>query len=164
MEKVKIFWDLEKEEEWLNEMDEKGYEFIKRSGCNYKFKESKEKGKFCYCIDVKRKQDAGFAEFIEELNGKLVCRNLLLHYYQMPREDNVQMLYTDSKNKVLFYIRYIFFLLGIAGINVLILYNAGGPYILNISIPFVLNLIVLCIVVYAIAQSARNIISILYRE
>lgn len=74
------------------------------------------------------------------------------------------MLYTDSKNKVLFYIRYIFFLLGIAGINVLILYNAGGPYILNISIPFVLNLIVLCIVVYAIAQSARNIISILYRE
>lgn len=32
MEKVKIFWDLEKEEEWLNEMDEKGYEFIKKSG------------------------------------------------------------------------------------------------------------------------------------
>lgn len=46
MEKVKIFWDLEKEEEWLNEMDEKGYEFIKKSGCNYQFKESKEKGKF----------------------------------------------------------------------------------------------------------------------
>lgn len=72
MKIIKVFWNLEKEERWLNEMNDNGYEFIRRTGFYYEFRLSEEKGKFRYCIDVKKWQDKCFEDFLKNLDVTLV--------------------------------------------------------------------------------------------
>lgn len=163
MKRIRVFWDLEKEEQWLNEMNDNGYEFIRRTGFSYEFRLAEEKSKFRYCIDVKKRKDKEFDEFIESLDIKLIYKNLILNYYQIPKDSGIQKLYTDSRNMVSLYLRYILCLLFLGVVNILILYDAQGPYVFNISIPFVINSIILCVVVYAIIQYIKNII-LLYRK
>lgn len=161
MKKIRVFWNLEEEEQWLNEMNEEGYEFIEKTGCCYNFRKANKKGKFRYCIDVRRIRNTDFREFMESLDIKLVSKNLMLYYYQIPKDCGIQSLYTDSKDKIFLYLRYILCLMIIGCINILILYDANGPFLLNISIPFMCNLIMLIIVVYAIVRYIKNIVTLI---
>lgn len=164
MKKLRIFGDIEKEEQWLNEMNAQGYEFVKKVGCSYEFAETKEKGKFRYCIDVKRIRNTEFIEFMDSLNIKLISKSMMLYYYQIPDDCSVQGLYTDFKSKIFLCLRYMLGLLLVGIINVLILHDAQGPYVLNISIPFVFNLVMLMAVVYAMLRCAKNIMILLRRD
>lgn len=88
----------------------------------------------------------------------------MLNYYQIPKDGSIQILYSDPKNIISLYLRYILCLLILGIVNILILYDARGPYIFNISIPFVFNMIILGVVIYAIIQYIRKIVLILYRK
>lgn len=105
-----------------------------------------------------------FAEFLESLNIKLVSRSTMFYYYRIPKDCRVDGLYTDSKSKIYLFLRYILGLLFLACINILILQNAQGPYILNISIPFISNLAMLIVVVYAMIKYTKTIVFLIYRN
>ena len=164
MKMVRLFFDIESEEKWLNEMSDHGYEFVKRSGFSYEFKETAEKGQFRYCIDIKRIQNAAFMEFLDELNIQLISRNAMFYYYRVPKECGIRELYMDFQNKLLFYFRYMICLLFLAAVNIFILSNAAGPYVLNISIPFIFNLGMLVIVVYTMIRCTKNFLFLMSRK
>lgn len=159
MKKTNIFLSMEKEERWLNEMSEQGYNFIGRSWFNYEFEPAKEKGKYRYCIDIARiRNNAEIVESIEQLDFKLIFKHWMFYYYRAPRDGDFDGLYIDSKNKIFLYLRCIALLVFVGCMNILIMRRAKGPYFLNMSFPFVFNLTVLCIIIYIIIKYIRNII------
>lgn len=54
MEKNRFFLCVEKEEQWLNEMSDHGYNFIKKFGCTYGFEQVKERNEYRYYVDIRR--------------------------------------------------------------------------------------------------------------
>lgn len=161
MNKTRFFLCIEKEEQWLNEMSGQGYNLVRKSGFSYEFMPAEEKGEYRYCVDIgKLSRNAEFVEFMESLDIKLISKNAMFYYYQVPKENSTDALYTDPQNRIFLYLKCMALLVLVGIMNLLILYDAKGPYLLNISIPFVVNLGMLCMVVYVIIKYIRNIVII----
>ena len=163
MKKTKFFLCIEKEEKWLNEMNQKGYRLIGKSGFTYHFEPVQENRKYRYFIDQRSfmKDNEEFAGFLEELQIRLITKQFGLYYFEADESCNMEHIYTDSDSRMHFYARCIAGLLFLAVLNISILNRANGPYLLNVSIPVVVNTVILCLVVITIIKYIMNIFSLI---
>ena len=154
MRKSKVFLDFEKEQAWLNEMAEAGYSLIERSFFEYKF-ESCEKGKYIYRVEklaqTPKEDKQSYIQFLEDLGIELVCQQFGWAYFRQEKNSNVYEIYSDVNSKVSHYKRASLVCGGMAFLSFCILMNASreglGPWIFNISVPVVGNIILIVLLV-----------------
>lgn len=137
----KIFLNIDKEEQWLNEMSRQGYRLIGKHWFEYEFMENTSGVVYRYYIDQRgfRNDNQDFVDFLSEINIQLVAKQFGYYYFEADHDCSVAEIYTDSKSKQNFYWRCILTLAVIAVLNISIINGANGPYLFNISIPLVVN-------------------------
>lgn len=166
MNVAKCFLCIEKEQKWLNDMSKEGNRFISKPLFSYEFEPSEEGKSYQYFVDQRGilKDNAEFVEFMEGMNLRLVDKQWGVYYFEGDENCNVEKLYTDTKSKIQFYCRCILWLTFIGVMNFSILIDGDGPYLFNISVPLVVNTIMLCVVLFTIAKYLRNIYSLYMRK
>ena len=95
--------------------------------------------------------------FLDELNIRLIKKQFGYYYFEADAAGEVQGIYTDAKSKKELYIRCILFLVVLGLLNISIINHANGPYIFNLSIPIVVNGIVLLFVVVEMINYLKKI-------
>lgn len=93
-------WDMEKEEEWLNEMSRKGYKLIKAKLGLFTFK--KEETDYIYKLSYKRLKGARKREYnqlFEDFGWEYVtsCNNW--NYFRKKASEENTEIYTDDESK-----------------------------------------------------------------
>lgn len=150
---TRLYFDIEKEINWLNEISSKGYRLKSRSWFTYEF-EPCEAGKYVYQVEKRNKmaieENREYIDFLEELDIRWVTNQWGWYYFEKLKDEEDFILFTDSKSKSNHYYLIIKALIIIGIINCAILLNTyqqpvgyRGPYILDISIPIVINTIML---------------------
>lgn len=171
MVKNRIFFDIEKENEWLNQMASKGFRFIGKSWYTYKF-EKCECNAYAYQVEkrstFKGKENKEYSDFLSELGIKLATEQWGWYYFEKHNDGKPFEIYTDIPSKVKYYTRMFPVLMLIGMINVSIinshLAEPTGPWILNISVSYVSNIVCLLAVVAAAINYGRRILSLKRQE
>lgn len=92
-------WSYEKEEKWLREMSNKGYELVSNSIIYYKFKKIEPKDvvyKIDYNLMIK---DYNYEEFLLDCGWKKCCSCLGWEYYRCDADKCInQELYSDKED------------------------------------------------------------------
>lgn len=150
MEKTRFFLDVEKEARWLNAMSQKGYRLIDKWAWCYEFM-SCEEGAYCYAVEprngVKGEENKQYRAFLQELGIELVTKSWGKYYFEKEADGKAFEIYTDHASKIKLYIRQfpLFFLIAI--INMSIIYShwiePSGPWILGLSISYLMNITML---------------------
>lgn len=165
MTKTRLFFDIEKEIQWLNQMATKGYRFIGKSCCTYEFEEC-ECNAYVYQIDKRSifdiKEDDKYINFLNELEIKLVVEQWGWYYFEKSNNGKPFELYTDIDSRIKYYMRILPVLAFIALINISIinshLTEPSGPWVLNISVSYVSNIIILIAIIMVCIKYTKRII------
>ncbi len=155
-----IFLSIEKEEAWLNEMSGKGLRFVKKRGLfSYEFEENTTEEIYRYYVDERLfvKDNPEFLQFLEELHIKLIQKQLGHYYFETTEENMQEHIYTDKDSRQRLYKRCILMCFAIAIMNIAIINNCAGPYLFNVSIPFVANSVLLAWMLLMIVNYIRLI-------
>ena len=102
MKKViqKMFVDLVKEEEWLNEQGQQGLMLVRYSGGSYEFEDAFP-AKYCYQISIPDKGDRDeYFSFLEEMGITVVAKYAGRVYLRKNAKDGPFELYTDLENRI----------------------------------------------------------------
>ncbi len=158
----KIFLNIDKEEQWLNEMSRQGYRFIGRSWFEYEFEADTSDVVYRYYIDQRgfKNDNQDFVDFLSGLNIQLIAKQFGFYYFEADHDCSEAEIYTDPKSKRNFYWRCILVLAAIAVINISIINGANGPYLFNVSIPVVVNAGILIAVTIACLGYIRCILKL----
>lgn len=156
----KLFLNIEHEEKWINDMSAKGYRLVGKNIFSYEFEKNESDRKFRYYVDQRglSKDNGEFVRFLDELNIRLIKKQLGFYYFEADAASEVQGIYTDAKSKKELYFRCILFLFVIGLLNISIINHANGPYIFNLSIPILVNGIVLLLVVVEMINYLKKVI------
>lgn len=149
MKKVKIFFDIEKEVAWLNAMSKDGFRLTDKQGFTY-ILENDPENQYLYQVGKmsfsSNKKIQGYLDFLEELDIKPVATQMGWIYLEKKNDDRPFEIYTDIPSKIKQYkaiisTYLIMTLLCISFIINIINKPAGaqGPYIFNLSIPLIVN-------------------------
>jgi Protein of unknown function (DUF2812). len=149
MKKVirKRYWDYEKEENWINEMASKGYNFLSFSlPGKYVFEEG-EPGEYIYRIELlkstpKSEESKDYIRFMEE-NG-IECVNTYYRwaYFRSKNKEQLVNLYSDWESKAQHYSKVFRFTLLLLILNFSsFLYNLIIGYAMYIDRGLMINLI-----------------------
>lgn len=165
--KMRFFFCIENEEKWLNQMADDGFRFIGKRRMTYDFVED-DKNHYRYFLDQRffLISDKSYRDFMSDLKLKFVKRQYGKYYFEADSSCDITDFYTDEKAKRYFYLRHLIFLICVGLINILVLINAKGPYLIkiydifSISIPFVVNAIMLCGVIVAVYHYVKCIVNI----
>lgn len=142
-----IFADMEKEEAWINEMAEKGFNFIDNVFIRYTFSEGKP-NEYIYRIELLENRPSHplsmqYFKFLGETGIECVSTTGRWAYFRKKAADGPFDLYTDIEERIKHYKRNIayvatilFFNLIILGLNLTIGIFKGLPG--NIAISFVI--------------------------
>ncbi len=123
----KIFFDYEREEEWLNRMADNGLAFVNYSLFTYTFVDGKP-GEYLYRIEFLKNhpshnESAGYFEFLKETGIEVISTWFKWVYFRKKKSEGLFDLYSDFESKSAHYKR------------ILNIYNFGGW--LNIIIGFI---------------------------
>lgn len=100
----KLFWNWEKEEEWLNKMSEKGLALVNHSWCRYEFEESPH-GKYIYRIEILNEDATSPAgrkhiDRVEETGAQFVASNTKWVYFRKKAADGPFILHPDCLSQI----------------------------------------------------------------
>lgn len=156
MYKNKIFFDIEKETKWLNNLAKEGYRLTDRQCFTYYFKKC-EAGQYLYQVERRRpfstKKNKDYIDFASSLDINIVSTQFGWFYFEKENDGKEFNIFTDVPSKISHYKNLIITLLMIGVFNFYILNsNPRGPYIFNISFPFVANSIMLIAIVVTIVK------------
>lgn len=107
MKQVKVYFNAEKETEWLNEMGKQGWNLTNYFLCTYTF-EKCEPGEYEYQIDTSDKLfkcSEKYRYFMEEMGVDIVCCWGPWVILRRKKSDEPFELYTDDESKLNHYIR-----------------------------------------------------------
>lgn len=107
MLKFKIYYDKDAEEDWLNEMSNRGWVFKKYFLGFYTF-EKGEPGEYHYQIDLLHNWNgdkSDFASFMEETGVKVIAQWYRWVYLQKKASEGPFEMYTDLESKIAQYNR-----------------------------------------------------------
>lgn len=99
-----LFFSIEKEEAWLNEMSQKGLRFVRKKGLfSYEFEENITGEVYHYYVDERPfcKDNEEYVHFLEELNIKLVKKWFWNYYFETADEKAAKYIYTDRESRSL---------------------------------------------------------------
>lgn len=163
---IEFFLSIEEEEKWLNEMSEKGYRFVEKEWFSYVLEENTTGETYHYYVDERgfEKDNQEFQEFLEGLNIKLVQKQFGHYYFETTEENMGDYIYTDKNSKIKLYLRCILTWVFVAVLNISILHDARGPYLLNVSIPVALNSVILVCAFVKIMNYTRLIFKLYCKE
>lgn len=176
-----LFFSIEKEEAWLNEMSQKGLRFVRKKGLfSYEFEENITGEVYHYYVDIRPfcKDNEAYVHFLDELNIKLVKKWFWNYYFETTDEKAAKYIYTDRESRVGMYIRGMLLCVVIAIFNLMVLYGSissihgggGGPWLMkgphlpDISIPITVNSICLIYMVFMIVNYIRLIYRLNHKE
>lgn len=166
MVKNRIFFDIEKEIKWLNQMSSNGYKLTDRSWFSYIF-EPCEPNKYIYQVEkrsfISKSEDEDYIDFLSNFNIRLIDHQLGWFYFEKNNDGKKFEIFTDPSSKIKHYKNLIGTLIIIAFFSITIINNclnspsgSRGPYILNLSIPLICNpLIIIASIVNCIKYSIR---------
>lgn len=128
MRKIRIYFDKDKEEVWLNRMCAKGWAMTGFFLGVYTFQPC-EPEKYTYRIDmpgeigknsIRDQQKREYIEFVEETDAEYVCDWGWWVFFRKETAKGKFELYTDSESKIALYkrIRKMFFLIGLLEVYV----------------------------------------------
>lgn len=96
----KMFVDLVKEEEWLNEQGQQGLMLVRYSGGLYEFEDASP-AKYCYQIAIPDKGNRDdYFSFLEEMGITVVAKYAGRVYLRKNEKDGPFELYTDLENRI----------------------------------------------------------------
>lgn len=100
----KLFWDFEKEEQWLNEMSAKGLAFSSYSWCKYVFTDSP-KNEYTYRIELldnvpTHPESMAYLKFLEENGVECVSSYVRWIYLRKKSSEGAFDIYTDLESKI----------------------------------------------------------------
>ncbi len=110
LKKFKLTYDKDWEQNWLNEMCQKGWGFTKFFAGVYTF-EPCEPGEYIYQVDLlpgsgfTANDPEGYAEFMEDTGVEVVCRWFRWIILRKRAEDGPFEIYTDTDSKLASYKR-----------------------------------------------------------
>lgn len=110
----KVFYDFEKEEQWLNEMSARGLALTDYSWCRYVFEET-EKNEYSYKIELleympTHPESVAYLRFLEENGIEHAASYMRWVYLRKKTSEGPFDLYTDIDSKIKLYKRiYLFF-------------------------------------------------------
>ncbi|KAB3531570.1 DUF2812 domain-containing protein [Alkaliphilus serpentinus] len=158
----KYIVDFEKEEKWLNEMANKGMNFIDYSlPCRYLFEEGNP-GEYTYRLELlnnspNHPESRAYIKFMEEAGAELVSTYFRWVWFRKKSSDGPFDIYSDNSSKIKHYKRVAWFV-GLAGLANLVvgLFNflygffISGPqynYYFNAYIsPISFTVAIICII------------------
>lgn len=158
--KFRIFFDIEKETRWLNNLSKQGYRFVDKKCFNYYFKKC-EPNEFIYQIERRKlfssKKNKDYIDFISSLNINIVSTQWGWFYFEKENDGNEFNIYSDVPSKISHYKNLIITLLLIGFVSSFIIVDMlltgiRGPYILNISYPIVANSFIILAVIFTIIK------------
>jgi hypothetical protein len=93
-------WDIEKVENWLEDMEKNGWSLFKFDFTMMRFKFKKgESRKVRYCLDYQMNVEDNYYELFKEDRWELVDYTISPWYvWRKPYEDNKPSIYTDTKS------------------------------------------------------------------
>ena len=105
----KVYWDYEKEEQWLNEMSARGMAMTDYSWGRYVFTDTPN-GQYHYRIELleympQNPESAAYLHFLEENGVEVVATYLRWVYLRKPASEGAFDLYTDLDSKIKHYQR-----------------------------------------------------------
>lgn len=123
MKKFRLYFDKDKEEEWLNEMSRQGWAMTEYFAGLYIFT-SCEPGQYIYRIDMQgvpgrtpvwRNDYQEYIELVEETGAEYVCRWGWWLIFRREAAKGEFALYTDTESQIALYkrIRWMFLFIGI---------------------------------------------------
>ena len=123
MKTLKLFFNEEREEQWLNEMCAKGWHFKKWRGFTYIF-EKGEPGEYTYRYDYLLKFGFGkevkeYIDFVEGTGAELVQKRYSWAYFRQHRDEGPFVLYSDVASKLQFINRLFALYVTVIIINIL---------------------------------------------
>lgn len=158
MTKNRIFFDIEKERKWLNEMSSNGYRLTNKSCFSYVF-EVCEPNKYIYQVEkrsfISKPEDEDYIDFLNNLNIRLINSQFGWFYFEKDNDGKKFEIFTDPSSKIKQYKKLIGALIIIAFFSIVFITNcltsppgSRGPYICNLSFPLISNplIILACIV------------------
>lgn len=117
-----ILMDLEKEEDWLNEMALKGYNFVDNFLFRYVFEEG-EPGEYIYRIELLEHSASGiesksYIDFLKETGVECISTSGRWAYFRKKASEGVFDLYSDYDAKINHYKRNLSLMLLILLLNI----------------------------------------------
>ena len=91
-------WDFEKEEEWLNEMAEQGWELAGVGFCTYTFRQC-EPGEYTVRLEM-HSPDPEYISFMEETGAEKVGRLFQWIYFRRKTEYGEFNIYSDIDSRI----------------------------------------------------------------
>ena len=119
-----VFWDYDKEEEWLGRMAEEGYGLEDACFCRYIFRKGKP-GAWRYKMEFlehhpSTEKGREYLDFLEETGIEVVCTYLRWAYLRQPAERGEFELFSDLASKIRYLKRLIWFFLPLAATNLVL--------------------------------------------
>ena len=153
-----IFADMEKEEEWLNEMAQKGFNFMDNFIIRYTFSEGTP-NEYIYRIEMLENSSSHpvsrqYFKFLEETGVECVSTSGKWAYFRKKAADGPFDLYSDSEAKIKHYKRTMSYVLTLLFINLIIL---GMNLTIGITRNLPLNIILSVAVFFFTILLLRNL-------
>ncbi|UEL47061.1 DUF2812 domain-containing protein [Terrisporobacter hibernicus] len=153
MHKTRVFFDIEKETNWLNNLSKEGYRLTNKSWFTYYF-ENCDKEKYIYQIERRKpfssKENEDYINFVSSLNINTVSTQWGWFYFEKENDGKEFTIFSDIPSKIAHYRNLIITVLIIAFFSFSIFNNclnspvgSQGPYVFNLSVPLVGNSIII---------------------
>lgn len=120
----KPYWDYEKEENWLNEMAQKGLNLVDYSWCKYTFEDGKN-GEYIYRIELldnmhHHPESQKYLEFLKDSGVEHVASYMRWVYLRKKASEGSFEVYTDIESKIKYFskVRKFWLALGFAELSV----------------------------------------------
>lgn len=91
-------WDFEKEEDWLNEMAERGWVLDRIGFCKYTFVKS-EPGEYTVRLEM-HEHDAAYVNFMKETGAEYVGRMVQWIYFRKKASDGAFDIFSDIDSHI----------------------------------------------------------------
>lgn len=126
MKKFKLYWDKDKEQNWINEMVQEGWTLTKYFLGIYTFEEC-EPGEYIYQIDLMgstKEEWNNFKEFVEDAGIEVVTQWYRWIFLRKKASDGEFEMYTDNESKACQYKRIRNFFAGAMGVEIICFFNS----------------------------------------
>ena len=140
-------WDLDKEEDWLNEMAQEGWALESVGFCTYTFRRC-EPGEYIIRLEM-RSKDQDYEDFLRETGAELIGRVFLWIYCRRKAEYGPFDLFSDIDSRIAHLQRIcrVLFLIGMANLIIGVA-NSLNP---GVSVSWI-NLLCATLLMYALGR------------
>lgn len=159
--KVYFAWDYEKEEAWLNEMSNKGYQLVHVGIFKYVFEVDHSK-RYIYRLELldqlpSHPSSVDYMKFLEETGVECVSTILRWAYFRKEAGENGFELYSDIASRIKHYKRIQLLFIAVTPVNVMSIINMGNIYLRTHSLSALIATILVVIIVLMLATGLYRV-------